>query len=120
MKSEESPSRRKALQKLVVLPIGVAAAVAGVGSFVRLFGKPTFTINVIFVQMSEIIEQKSETLQIQSPAKLSDLENVLWKEHPGLQSEPSIKVLINGIGISGDPDLANEDEVTLIKLQVGG
>ena len=121
MNSEDNPSRRKALQKLALIPIGAVAAIVGAGSLAYIFTRQkSISIKVQYAGMSLVIQQTSETVKIQSPAKLSDLENVLWKEHPALQTMESMQVLVNGIGASGDPDLKDGDEVVLISLMAGG
>lgn len=129
---EEKLTRRKALQKLLILPVGAAAAVIGAGGLASVLSRPTFQatsgrhdrqfidINVRYMGMSNFIEKTSETVRIQSPAKLSNLEGILWKENPALQGMALMQVLINGTGVSGDPDLINGDNVVLIAPLVGG
>jgi len=109
------------LRKIVVIPIGIAVALAGSGSLVYILTrKQIVSIKVRYVGMTNFIEETNETIKLTSPAKLSDLENVLWKSHPALQTMESMQVLINGTGAYGNPNLKDEDNVDLIALMAGG
>ena len=120
-KPEDKSSRRVALQKLVVLPIGAAVAIIGGGSLAYFLTRPSFmNIKVQYVGMTDVIEESEETIKLQSPAKLSDLETILWRSHPALQTMVSMQVLINGTGAFGNPELKRSDEVVLIALMAGG
>ncbi len=114
------------------MPVGAAAAVVGVGSLANVLSRPTLQaisgrndrqfidVNVRYVGMSDFLEKTSETVRIQSPSKLSDLEGILRKDNPALQAMALMQVLINGTGVSGDPYLMNEDDIVFIATLVGG
>ncbi|MGA2876910.1 MAG: hypothetical protein ABSE82_15430, partial [Nitrososphaerales archaeon] len=117
MTSDGNKSRRTALQKMILLPIGAAVAIVGAGSLAYYFAKPKhITIDIQYAGMSSVMQQSTETVKIQSPAKLSDLENILWKEHPVLQTMESMQVLVDGTGAYGDPDLRDGEQVVFIAL----
>jgi hypothetical protein len=59
--------------------------------------------------MTKVLEVTAKSVKIKSPTKLSDLETILWKEDPVLQTMKGMQVLINGVAASGDPELKNKD-----------
>ena len=70
--------------------------------------------------MTYVVQQTSEIVKLTAPAKLSDLEDILWETHPALQTMEDMQVLVNGTSPFGDPSLKNEDEVDFIALMAGG
>lgn len=105
---------------MLVLPIGAAAVVLGIGGY-EYFTRPSYvSIKVQYVGMSSIIQPSSETLNLQSPAKLSDLEDVAWKLHAALQTMYAMQVLVNGTAADGNPTLKSGDEVEFLALMAGG
>ena len=85
------------------------------------FQSASINVTVLFVDMApSIIQPTSNTVTVQYPARFSDLEVVLWRTYPVLQTMPAMQVLINGVSLDGDPDLNDGDEVVFIPLMAGG
>ena len=85
------------------------------------FQSASINVTVLFVEMApSIIQPTSNTVAVQYPARFSDLEVVLWRTYPVLQTMPPMQVLINGVSLDGDPDLNDGDEVVFIPLMAGG
>lgn len=76
-------------------------------------------VQVQYAGMSSVIDTASETMQLNSPSTLADLENILWQLHPALQSMQWFQVLINGTAAAGNPNL-NDGDVVVFLTRMGG
>jgi len=76
-------------------------------------------VQVQYAGMTSVIDTTSETMQLNSPSTLADLENILWQLHPALQSMQWIQVLLNGTAAAGNPDL-NDGDVVVFLTRMGG
>ena len=111
-------SRRGALLKLILLPIGAAVALFGFERFSQ--SNSYVSIKVQYAVASAQIEPNPEELQIKSPATLYALKRILWDRHPALQSVDTIQVFLNGNSVEGNPDLREGDKLVFLAQYPGG
>ena len=114
-----SQSRRRVLQKLVILPIAATAVFVGVSRFFTN-GASNINVEVDYSIATAQIEPNPESVQLRSPATLFDLKEVLWNRHPALQSAGTVQVFINGESASGNPQLKEGDKLVLLSNFPGG
>lgn len=55
------------------------------------------------------------------PAKLSDLQSALVELHPALAKMlPTMLILVDGVSVTGNPELNDNSEVDIMVIAVGG
>ena len=87
-----------------------SAAPSEIGVRVVYFGMPLAATGV-----------KKETVELDSPAFLSNLQGALTELHPSLKSMlPSMVFLVDGVSATGDVQLENDVEVDILAVMAGG
>ena len=119
-------SSRHVMDESKIDPVSSTSQVASTSSGVgisALRGNPTeVSVRVVYFGMPlTVTGTKKETVVLPAPAYLSDLKNALVKLHPGLETMfQSMLFLVDGVSANGNPQLANNWEVDILALGVGG
>jgi len=95
---------------------------ASSGSSVQHGGSAEISVRVVYFGMPlAATGTKKETVELTSPAYLSDLKNELVQMHPGLGNMlSSMLFLVDGVSATGNPQLEDNYEVDILALGVGG
>jgi len=99
-----------------------SAAVVSSSAPAQPSGAGEIGVRVVYFGMPPTVTgTKKESLQLASPAYLSNLEDALTLMHPGLKGMfRSMLILVDGVSANGNPQLKDDCEVDILAFGAGG